>query len=51
MIYKKDERINGEYDPPYVFNENPTEEQRRIAKELIEKYEKLAEEKTKIENN
>ena len=41
----------GEYDPPYDFSSKPTEEQIEIAKKIIEKYEKLASEKKRENQN
>ena len=39
--------VYGEYDPPYNFNSNPTEEQRKAAQKVIEKYEKMAADRKK----
>lgn len=38
---EKDKRINGEYDPKYRFNNNPSEEEKKAAQEIIEKYKKM----------
>ena len=38
---EKDKRINGEYDPKYSFNSKPTEDEKKAAREIIEKYEKI----------
>lgn len=37
--------VYGEYDPPYNFNKNPTEEEKEAAEKIIRKYEELAAEK------
>lgn len=34
--------ICGEYDPPYIFNTSPTQEQREEAQNLFEEYENRA---------
>ena len=41
MTIEKDKRIDGEYDPPYSFNANPTEEQLKKAEAVKEKYKKM----------
>lgn len=41
----KDKRINGEYDPSYSFNENPSAEERAEAQKIIDKYTKKLNEK------
>ena len=48
---KKDIRdiIDGEYDPPIPIVENPTEEQKEVARRLIEKYERKAAERKRKE--
>ncbi len=45
MLEKKDKRIDGEYDPPYNFNSNPSEEEKEAANKVMEKYKKIAAEK------
>ena len=42
--------IFGEYDPPYKFNDNPTEEQKEVSQKIMEKYEKIAVYETQIED-
>lgn len=37
---KEELRRNGEYDPPYIINPNPTPEQIEVAKKILKKYEK-----------
>lgn len=37
---KEELRKNGEYDPPYIVNSNPTPEQIAAAQKILEKYEK-----------
>ena len=42
MLIEKDKRIDGEYDPPYNFNSNPSDDDKKKAQEVIDKYNKLA---------
>lgn len=35
---KEELRMDGEYDPPYIINPNPTEEQIDVACKILEKY-------------
>ena len=45
LLGKKDPRIDGEYDPEYVLNNNPSDEEKEVAKRVMEKYEKLGKNK------